>query len=69
MVQKGQGAAQKNIGNEDVESFLIPISNNLEYINKITKVLDVLDEKLALEKQILEKLKEQKKFLLSNLFI
>ena len=69
MVQKGQGAAQKNIGNEDVESFLIPISNNLEYMNKITKVLDVLDEKLALEKQILEKLKEQKKFLLSNMFI
>ncbi len=69
MVQKGQGAAQKNIGNEDVESFLIPISNNLEYINKITKVLDALDEKIAHEKQILEKLKEQKKFLLSNMFI
>ena len=69
MVQKGQGAAQKNIGNEDVESFLIPISNNLEYINKITKVLDALDGKIALKKQILEKLKEQKKFLLSNMFI
>ena len=69
MVQKGQGAAQKNIGNADVESFLVPISSNLEYVNKITKLLDAIDKKIAVEKQILEKLKEQKKFLLSNMFI
>ena len=39
--------------NENVE-----LISHLEYINKITKVLDALDEKIALEKQILGKLKE-----------
>ena len=41
----------------------------LERQEKIIKSLRCLDEKILLEETILNKLKEQKKFLLSNMFI
>ena len=69
MILKGQGAAQKNIGNDDVESFLIPIIDDLSYIEKITALLECIDERITIENKLFEKLKEQKKFLLSNMFI
>ncbi len=36
---------------------------------KISKIFISLNKKIELEKRILEKYKEQKKFLLSNMFI
>lgn len=45
MILKGQGAAQKNIGNNDVESFVIPFSHDVLYINKIVDLLECIDKK------------------------
>lgn len=69
MILKGQGAAQKNIGNEDIESFLIPFSQDISYINEIVKLLECFDEKIAIEKQIINDYLYQKKYLLANMFI
>ena len=65
MISNGQGAAQLNISKNDVENFEIPI--NLD--KRIVKLLEILDNKILLEQFFLEKLKEQKKYLLSNMFI
>ena len=69
MILCGQGAAQKNIGNDDIESFLIPLSDNLEYINKIVNLLDNLDKKIAIEEHIINDYLSQKKYMLCNMFI
>ena len=69
MILKGQGAAQKNIGNNDVESFIIPFIENKKYINQITNLLESFDKKIAIEEKILNDYISQKKYLLSNMFI
>ena len=69
MILKGQGAAQKNIGNNDVESFIIPFIENNKYINQITNLLESFDKKIAIEEKILNDYICQKKYLLSNMFI
>ena len=69
MISKSQGAAQKNIGNADVESFIIPLTANLFELNKITFLLNKLEERYMLEMTILNKYLKQKEYLLQNLFI
>lgn len=69
MILKGQGAAQKNIGNDDVESFYIPFSKKSLYINKLVNLFVSFDKKIAIEEQILNDYQSQKKYLLNNMFI
>lgn len=69
MILKGQGAAQKNIGNDDIESFDIPFSKNHLYMNKLVNLLVSFDKKIATEEQILNDYQSQKKYLLNNMFI
>lgn len=69
MTLKGQGAAQKNIGNDDVESFKIPFSNDYNYLDKLVNLLELLDEKIAIETSIINDYLSQKKYLLANMFI
>ncbi len=65
MIKRGQGVAQLNIAKEDVESFNIPV-----LLNKlIIKLLNNYDNLIIVELNYLEKLKEQKKYLLSHMFI
>ncbi|QRA41858.1 restriction endonuclease subunit S [Chryseobacterium cucumeris] len=63
-LQGGQG----NLSSEIIKSLLIPIPDSNEQV-KIANFLSSIQEKIETEKQILEKLELQKKFLLSNLFI
>ena len=63
-LQGGQG----NLSSEIIKSLLIPIPDSNEQI-KIANFLSSIQEKIETEKQILEKLEHQKKFLLSNLFV
>lgn len=67
MVNKSQGAAQLNIGKNDVENYKMPkpTKTNLEISELIFKYLT----KLSIEKRILKLFKDEKKYLLSNLFI
>ena len=43
--------------------------NNIKELQEFMAIVNSYDAKIVAEKQILEKLKEQKKFLLSNMFI
>ena len=67
MVNKSQGAAQLNIGKNDVENYKMPkpTKTNLEISELIYKYLT----KLSIEKRILKLFQDEKKYLLSNLFI
>ena len=67
MINKSQGAAQLNIGKNDIENYKIPkpTKNNLE----IAKLIDRYLAKLLIEKRILELYQDEKNYLLCNLFI
>ena len=67
MINKSQGAAQLNIGKSDVENYKMPkpTKTNLEISELIYKYLT----KLSIEKRILKLFQDEKKYLLSNLFI
>ena len=67
MTRKGQGAAQLNLGTNDVASYKIPMRKN--NADLVAKLLKKIDEKIILEEQINNLLKKQKQFLLANLFI
>jgi len=68
MNSKGQGAAQLNIGKDDIENYKIPICQK-EKKNKICCLLKSLDKKIAIEEKILNDYQLMKKYLLSNMFI
>ena len=68
MTSKGQGAAQLNIGKDDIENYKIPIYQK-EKRNKICFLLKSLDKKIAIEEKILNDYHLMKKYLLSNMFI
>ena len=68
MTLKGQGAAQLNIGKDDIENYKIPICQK-EKKNKICCLLKSLDKKIAIEEKILNDYQLIKKYLLSNMFI
>ena len=67
MTLKGQGAAQLNIGKDDIENYLIPQPNNES--KKVISLLSYIDKKISIEYSLLQKYREQKTFLLSNMFI
>ena len=69
MSNAGQGAAQKNIKNEDILSYNIRIPTSQTYLEKIDGLLSTYDKLIANEERILANLYLQKSFLLNAMFI
>ena len=69
MSNAGQGAAQKNIKNEDILSYNIRIPTSQTYLEKIDGLLSIYDKLIANEERILANLYLQKSFLLNAMFI
>ena len=69
MSNAGQGAAQKNIKNEDILSYNIRIPTNQTYLEKIDGLLSTYDKLIANEERFLLNLNIQKSFLLNAMFI
>ena len=69
MSNAGQGAAQKNIKNEDILSYNIRIPTSQTYLEKIDGLLSTYDKLIADEERILANLYLQKSFLLNAMFI
>ncbi|HAY3501250.1 restriction endonuclease subunit S [Elizabethkingia anophelis] len=63
------GSGLPNIQQKDLKNLQLLISEDIEEQNKIANFLSFIQEKIETEKQILEKLELQKKFLLGNLFV
>lgn len=68
MCLSSQGAAQKNISTKDILDYMIPLHSNQE-IKNITRLLEAVESKLDIEKNILNFLYQQKTYLLKNMFI
>ena len=68
IVKKNLGATINSINGSDLKKFKIPFPS-VEEQNKIANFLSTIQDKIETEKQILEKLELQKKFLLANLFV
>lgn len=62
------GTGLPNIQKKDIENFLIPVPN-IETQNNIVKILDSISSKSDILKEQLEYYKQQKQYLLNNLFI
>ena len=69
MSNAGQGAAQKNIKNEDILSYNIRIPTSQTYLEKIDGLLSTYDKLIADEERFLLNLNLQKSFLLNAMFI
>ncbi len=69
MVLRAQGAAQPNIGKDDVLNYSIPYLNNLNKRKKISSVLRLLDNSILSDENLLITYNKQKQYLLRNLFI
>ena len=69
MIAKGQGAAQMNINKNDVESYVIPYSTNLQNIRIVSSLLKSLDEKILTMEHLLLSYNKQKTYLLRHMFI
>ena len=69
MQNAGQGAAQKNIKNEDVLSYRIRVPHRKELINKLVTLFLSYDKKIENETKIFNLLLSQKSYLLSTMFI
>ena len=69
MSNAGQGAAQKNIKNEDILSYNIHIPTSQTCLEKIDGLLSTYDKLIANEERILANLYLQKSFLLNAMFI
>ena len=69
MSNAGQGAAQKNIKNEDILSYNIRIPTSQTYLEKIDGLLSSYDKLIADEERFLLNLNLQKSFLLNAMFI
>ncbi|MCT4274810.1 restriction endonuclease subunit S [Elizabethkingia anophelis] len=63
------GSGLPNIQQKDLKNLQLLISEDIEEQNKIANFLSSIQDKVETEKQILEKLELQKKFLLGNLFV
>ena len=62
------GTGLPNIQKKDLESFGVYVPE-IDRQAQILSLLDCFEEKIVVEKELLEKLREQKKYLLSNMFI
>ena len=69
MNNKGQGAAQKNIKNSDIENFIFYIPEDQNKIKEISKVLHCLDTLIEKRDNILSALISTKNGLLQQMFI
>ena len=69
MNSAGQGAAQKNIKNEDILSYSIRIPTSQTSLEKIDRLLSTYDNLIKNKETILLNLKLQKIFLLNAMFI
>lgn len=69
MISCGQGAAQMNIGKGDVESFIIPYSNNPQNLQRVSLILKSYDKLVLTENLRLQLLLSQKQYILSSMFI
>lgn len=69
MSNAGQGAAQKNIKNEDILSYKIRIPISQVYLEKIVGLLSMCDKLIVNEEEYLLNLNFQKSFLLNAMFI
>ena len=69
MKDKGQGAAQQNIGKGDIESFMVPWFNDVRYSKSVSQLLYKLDNIVLIEEQRLSDYSKIKIGLLSKMFI
>ena len=63
------GSGLPNIQMKSLKRFTIKISTSESEQNKIANFLSAIDSKIDIESQLLQKLEEQKKFLLQNMFV
>lgn len=69
MKDKGQGAAQQNIGKGDIESYEIPWFDDARYMKSVANLLLEFDNAVLVEEKQYVKYTVQKAWLLSKLFI
>lgn len=69
MKDKGQGAAQQNIGKGDIEGYEIPWFDDVRYLKSVANLLLQLDNAVLVEEEKYAKYTMQKTWLLSKLFI
>ena len=69
MITAGQGAAQMNIGKSDIESFCIPMTDDLTTLQKISDCLYSLDLRIINAQSLLKALLSLDQFLKTNLLI
>jgi type I restriction enzyme S subunit len=69
MIASGKGAAQMNINKSDIENYEIPYSSDKVQLLKISSLLRKLDQKIETEQKLLSAYQNQKKYVLSQLFI
>ena len=69
MKDKGQGAAQQNIGKGDIEGYEIPWFDDARYMKSVANLLLEFDNAVLVEEKQYVKYTVQKAWLLSKLFI
>ena len=69
MIACGQGAAQINIGKNDIDGYLLPFSRKSDNMSYIAKVLQAYDNCINTNVRLLDFLILQKQYLLSQMFI
>ena len=69
MINAGQGAAQKNIKNQDILSYCIRFPTDQTALENIDKLLSLYDMRITSEKAILSNLILQKSYYLRTMFI
>ena len=69
MQNAGQGAAQKNIKNEDILSYDIRIPSEKATLDKIVNLFLTYDIKIEHETKIIDCLQRQKAYFLNAMFI
>lgn len=69
MISAGQGAAQKNIKNNDILHYEIYIPKDKDSMAKIVRFLLLIDRRIMQEETFALKLQQQKSYLLNAMFI
>ena len=69
MISRAQGAAQLNIGKDDLLNYKIPYFNDPLKRKKISSILNILDNNILTDENLLSEYNKHKQFLLNNLFI
>ena len=69
MIEAGQGAAQKNISNKDVLSYLFSMPLSLDEQDRIGSFFQQIDSLITLHQRKLSHLQELKKGLLQQMFV